>query len=64
MQENPTRIIAIDPITKGFGYAVFGKVVKGQDVVDKIEKVATTSRSGMSDVPVEPVVIKSVTVVK
>ena len=48
----------------GFGYAVFGKVVKGQDVVDKIEKVATTSRGGMSDVPVEPVVIKSVTVVK
>jgi cyclophilin family peptidyl-prolyl cis-trans isomerase len=48
----------------GFGYAVFGKVVKGIDVVEKIEKVATTSRSGMSDVPVEPVVIKSMTVVK
>lgn len=48
----------------GFGYAVFGKVVKGIDVVEKIEKVATTSRGGMSDVPVEPVVIKSMTVVK
>jgi cyclophilin family peptidyl-prolyl cis-trans isomerase len=48
----------------GFGYAVFGKVTKGIDVVEKIEKVATTTRSGMSDVPVEPVVIKSVTVVK
>lgn len=48
----------------GFGYAVFGKVVKGIDVVEKIEKVATTSRSGMGDVPVEPVVIKSMSVVK
>lgn len=48
----------------GFGYAVFGKVVKGIDVVEKIEKVATTSRSGMQDVPVEPVVIKSMSVVK
>jgi cyclophilin family peptidyl-prolyl cis-trans isomerase len=48
----------------GFGYAVFGKVTKGIDIVEKIEKVATTSRGGMSDVPVEPVVIKSVTVVK
>ena len=48
----------------GFGYAVFGKVVKGTDVVDKMEKVATTTRAGMQDVPVEPVVIKSVTVVK
>lgn len=48
----------------GFGYAVFGKVVKGIDVVEKIEKVATTSRAGMSDVPVEPVLIKSVTLVK
>lgn len=48
----------------GFGYAVFGKVVKGIDVVEKIEKVATTSRAGMQDVPVEPVVIKSMSVVK
>jgi cyclophilin family peptidyl-prolyl cis-trans isomerase len=43
----------------GVGYAVFGKVIEGTDVVDKIEKVAT----GRGDVPIEPVVIKSVTVI-
>ena len=42
----------------GWGYAVFGKVVAGQDVVDKIEKVKT-SRSGFhDDVPVDPVIIE------
>jgi cyclophilin family peptidyl-prolyl cis-trans isomerase len=49
---------------QGFGYAVFGKVVEGLDVVRKIEAVKTGNSKGMSDVPVEPVVIKSVTVVK
>src|SRR5215467_10506254 len=47
----------------GVGYAVFGKVTEGMDVINKIEKVQT-GRSGMySDVPTEPVVIKSMTVV-
>ena len=47
----------------GVGYAVFGKVIEGMDVVNKIEKVQT-GRSGMySDVPSEPVIIKSMTVV-
>jgi len=45
------------------GYAVFGKTVEGIDVVDAIASVTTTARSGMKDVPVEPVVIKSVKVV-
>ena len=44
---------------RGWGYAVFGRVVKGQDVVDKIEAVNTTSRSFHDDVPVEAVIITS-----
>jgi cyclophilin family peptidyl-prolyl cis-trans isomerase len=40
-----------------FGYAVFGKVIRGQNVVNKIKAVSTTSRSMHDDVPVEPIVI-------
>jgi peptidyl-prolyl cis-trans isomerase B (cyclophilin B) len=51
------------PGQDGWGYAVFGKVTDGQDVVDQINQVKT-SRSGMhSDVPVEPVVIEKIEVV-
>ena len=46
---------------QGWGYAVFGKVVSGQEVVDAIEKVATGSRGGHGDVPTEDVVIVSAT---
>lgn len=42
----------------GWGYAVFGRVIQGQDVVDKIEKSKTASRGGHGDVPVEDVVIE------
>jgi cyclophilin family peptidyl-prolyl cis-trans isomerase len=42
---------------RDFGYAVFGKVTAGTDVVDKIKSVQTTSAGGMQDVPVEPVTI-------
>lgn len=45
------------------GYAVFGKVIEGLDVVDAIAVVKTTSRNGMNDVPVEPVIIKSATII-
>jgi cyclophilin family peptidyl-prolyl cis-trans isomerase len=48
---------------RDFGYAVFGKVVEGMDVVHKIENVPTTARKGHADVPTEPVVIKSIKVV-
>ena len=41
------------------GYAVFAKVVKGMDVVDQIVNSPTTRKSGMADVPVDPVLIKS-----
>jgi cyclophilin family peptidyl-prolyl cis-trans isomerase len=47
----------------GWGYAVFGKVVSGMDVVTKIGKVATGNAGGMGDVPREAVVIESVTLV-
>jgi peptidyl-prolyl cis-trans isomerase B (cyclophilin B) len=46
------------PNPRGWGYAVFGKVVEGQDVVDEIRKVKTGSHGPHQDVPVEPVVIK------
>ena len=45
------------------GYAVFGKVIEGMDVVDAIANVKTTVRRGMPDVPVEPVIIKSARIV-
>ena len=45
------------------GYAVFGKVTEGMDVVDAIASVETTTRNGMDDVPVEPVIIQSAKVV-
>ncbi|UCF00496.1 MAG: peptidyl-prolyl cis-trans isomerase [Planctomycetota bacterium] len=45
------------------GYAVFGKVLKGMEVVDKIATVKTTTKRGHADVPVVPVVIKSAQVV-
>ena len=45
------------------GYAVFGKVAEGMDVVDAIAAVKTATQMGMRDVPVEPVVIKSAKVV-
>lgn len=47
----------------GWGYAVFGKVVKGQDVVDKIRAVPTRTQGFHEDVPTIPVVIKSAQVV-
>jgi cyclophilin family peptidyl-prolyl cis-trans isomerase len=49
-----------DTTPRGYGYAVFGKVVEGMDVVDKIRKVQTTTRGPYQDVPATPVVIKSV----
>ena len=46
---------------KSYGYAVFGKVIAGNDVVDKINTVMTTTKSHMTDVPEKTVTIKSVT---
>jgi peptidyl-prolyl cis-trans isomerase B (cyclophilin B) len=49
-----------DNTSRGFGYAVFGKVVKGMEVVDQIGKVKTTTSGPYGDVPAKPVIIKSV----
>jgi peptidyl-prolyl cis-trans isomerase A (cyclophilin A) len=48
----------------GNGYAVFGKVVEGMDVVDKIRKVPTTTKPPHGDVPVQAVVINKATIEK
>ncbi len=48
------------PTSQGFGYAVFGKVTDGMDVVDKIAKVPTTTRAGHQNVPETPVIITKI----
>lgn len=48
------------PDPRGYGYAVFGHVTSGMDVVDKIRAVSTTNKSGMGDVPAQTVEIKSI----
>lgn len=52
------------PSGQGWGYAVFGKVVDGMDVLDKMRTVATRSAAGHQDVPVEDVIIESVEVLE
>lgn len=52
------------PGQDGWGYAVFGKVVKGMDVVDRIKAVATTNRGMHQNVPEKPVVIESASVTR
>ena len=51
------------PTSQGWGYCVFGQVVDGMEVVEAIAKVATTSRRGHQDVPVENVLIEKTEVV-
>lgn len=47
---------------QGWGYAVFGKVTAGSEVLDKIRAVPTGSRGGHQDVPTDPVIIESVVI--
>jgi cyclophilin family peptidyl-prolyl cis-trans isomerase len=53
-----------DNTSRGFGYAVFGEVVKGMDVVDSIARVKTGITNGFRDVPKEPIIIKNVSVIE
>jgi len=48
---------------QGWGYAVFGRVVSGKEIVDAIEQVRTGSRGGHGDVPLDDVTITRATVV-
>lgn len=52
------------PTSNGWGYAVFGKVVEGTEVVDKIKEVKTGNKGFHQDVPVEDVIIENATVVE
>ena len=52
------------PTVQGWGYAVFGEVVEGMDVVNAIKGVATTSRMGHQDVPVEDVIIEKAEIIE
>ncbi len=55
--------VALDPKPTRWGYAVFGEVVSGLEVVDEIGHRPTTLRNGMQDVPVESVVIRKASIV-
>jgi peptidyl-prolyl cis-trans isomerase A (cyclophilin A) len=52
------------PGRDGFGYTVFGKVIQGQEVVDKIKGVLVDDKGSFQNIPVIPVVIKSATILK
>jgi peptidyl-prolyl cis-trans isomerase B (cyclophilin B) len=51
------------PTPQGWGYAVFGKVVGGQDIIDRLKGVATGNRGGHGDVPKQDVVLEKAVVV-
>ena len=52
------------PNPDGYGYTVFGRVVGGTEVVDKIRAVQTGNKGGMQNVPLDPIIIKSATLAK
>ncbi|WP_250658461.1 peptidylprolyl isomerase [Alkalimarinus coralli] len=54
----------LDYSSQSMGYASFGKVIDGMDVVDKIATVKTTRRNMHANIPVDPVVIKKMSVIK
>jgi len=51
------------PSPQGYGYCVFGKVIEGQDVVDKIKKVKTGDSAGHQNVPLEDIIIQKAEVI-
>lgn len=61
LRDNP--FLNYSPV-KGDGYAVFGKVTQGMNVVDKIAATPTTDRDGRQNVPIKPVIIESISLIK
>jgi cyclophilin family peptidyl-prolyl cis-trans isomerase len=59
VRDNP----GLDPLPSRWGYAVFGQVVEGMDVVDRMAYVATGERAGFADTPLEPILIRRAVVV-
>ncbi len=53
----------LDPTSSDFGYAVFGKVIEGMEVVDKIAKVKTGFKNPFQNIPLQNIVVKSAKVV-
>jgi cyclophilin family peptidyl-prolyl cis-trans isomerase len=53
-----------DNTSRGFGYAVFGEVIKGMEVVDSIARVETDIFNGRPNVPKEPILIKNVSIIE
>ena len=52
----------LDHGERDYGYAVFGQVIKGLDVIDTISEVTTESRGSHQDVPINPVIIKKISI--
>jgi cyclophilin family peptidyl-prolyl cis-trans isomerase len=52
--------MCLEETDQGWGYCVFGRVIKGMDVVDTIGNLPTTSRNGFNDVPIDPVFLLDV----
>ena len=52
------------PQPDGFGYAVFGRVISGMEVIDKIRLVPVGNRAGMQNVPLQSITINSVRTIK
>lgn len=63
VQDNPNLDYTGGSNARTWGYAVFGRVTSGMEVVEEIRFVETTSKAPYSDVPVEPVVIESVEII-
>jgi peptidyl-prolyl cis-trans isomerase B (cyclophilin B) len=61
---NNTFLNHVDKTQQGWGYSVFGKVIDGMKVVDKIRVVKTSTRSNHQDVPIDDVVIEKITCVE